>query len=111
MMRKTLFAIAGLLLALPGLAFAQFDGSGTIATGGTPQQVFAARQRSYLFCQNPIAATEPLLINTPGVAGLTNGSYELAAGGSITFIGGFTPQGPVSAYAVTTAHRFICKEG
>lgn len=26
-MRKALFAIAGLLLALPGLAFAQFDGS------------------------------------------------------------------------------------
>ena len=106
----SLVASIALFAVIP--AEAQLDGSGTITTGGTAQQVFAARStRSYLFCQNPIAATEPLLINAPGVAGATNGSYELAAGGSITFDNSFVPKGAVSAFAATTGHRFVCKEG
>ena len=110
------YGLAGLacasILALTAPARAQIDGSGTITTGGVAQQVFAGRAgRAYLFCQNPIAATEPLLINAPGAAGATNGSYELAAGASLTFHGSFVPQGPVSAFAVTTGHRFVCKEG
>lgn len=112
-MRKA-FALAALCaLAMP--AAAQIDGSGTITVGGTAQQVFSAGggTRRYLFCQNPVAATETLFIGTPGTAGAANGSFELAAGGSLTFGAGdgFVPQGPVSVYAATTAHRFICKQG
>ena len=103
-------AFLGLLAIVP--AEAQIDGSGTITTGGAAQQVFAARPgRSYLFCQNPIAATEPLLVNAPGAAGAINGSFELAAGGTLTFSNGFVPQGAVSVFAATTGHRFVCKEG
>lgn len=103
-------AFLGLLAIVP--AEAQIDGSGTITTGGTAQQVFAARPgRTYLFCQNPTTASEVLMVNAPGVAGATNGSYELAAGGALTFSNGFVPQGAVSVFAATTGHRFVCKEG
>lgn len=110
-MRRLAFALAALAcFASPALA--QIDGSSTITTGGVAQQVFSARQgRSYLFCQNPIGASETLFVNAPTVAGATNGSYELPAGGSLTFGAGFVPQGAVSVYAATTGHRFICKEG
>lgn len=110
-MRRATLALAALAcLASPALA--QIDGSGTITTGGVAQEVFPARPgRSYLFCQNPIAATEPLLINAPGAAGATNGSFELAAGATLSFGVGFVPQGAISAFAVTTGHRFICKQG
>lgn len=109
--RCALFAL-GLLVLVPRLVVAQIDGSSTITTGGVAQAVFSGRQgRTFLFCQNPIGASETLFVNAPTVAGATNGSFELAAGGSLTFNGTFTPQGPVSVYAATTAHRFICKEG
>ena len=109
-MKRLLAFCAALALAVP--AFAQIDGSGTITTGGTAQQVFAANpSRTYLSCQNPVAATETLFIDAPTAAGSTNGSYELAAGASLTFATGFIPLGAVSAYAATTGHRFICKQG
>lgn len=93
-------------------AAAQFDGSGTVTTGGTPQQVFDARPgRVYLFCQNPVGATGTLFVNAPGVAGATNGSYELAPGGTVTFSGSFVPQGPVSVMHASAGARFICKQG
>ena len=110
MKRLALLLAAAACFATPALA--QIDGSGTITTGGTAQEVFPARPgRSYLFCQNPIAASETLFVNAPTAAGLTNGSFELAAGGTLTFNGSFTPQGPVSVLGATTGHRFICKQG
>lgn len=109
--RCLLFAVGLALLVAPKLATAQIDGSGTITTGGTAQTVFTGRTRTYLFCQNPIGASETLFINAPTAAGATNGSYELAAGATLTFNGTFTPQGDVSVYAATTGHRFICKQG
>ena len=109
---RRLVALAALALASCTPAYAQIDGSGTITTGGTSQVVFPARPaRAYLSCQNPITATETLFVNAPGDAGLTNGSWELAAGGSITFHTGFIPTGPVSVLGATTGHRFICKQG
>ena len=60
-MRKALIAFA-LLFATP--AAAQLDGSGTITTGATAQQVFDTRPgRFYLFCQNPVAATGTLYVD------------------------------------------------
>lgn len=113
MMRRWLALACVVGLASP--SFAQVDASGSIVAGGTAQTAIPARtgsvQRQYVFCQNPIAATEALNVNVPGVAGAANGSYELAPGGSVQFFEGFIPQGAVSVYAVTTAHRYICKVG
>jgi len=112
-MKRARLALAALALLAAPVAVAQLDGSGTITTGGTSQQVFDVRPgRAYLFCQNPIAATETLFVNAPTVAGTTNGSYELAPGGAITFAGGgFVPTGQVFVTAATTGHRFVCKQG
>ena len=102
------------LIAAP--AMAQIDYSGTITTAATGQTAIPAAPsssaRSYVFCQNPITATETLDVNVPTVAGAANGSFELAPGGTIMFgNGGFVPLGAVSVYAATAAHRFICKAG
>ena len=89
------------------------DGSGTVATGGTSQQVFAANAaRTYLTCQNPVAASETLFVNIGAAASTTAGSsYELAAGASLTFQTNFIPTGAVNVTAVTSTHKFICKQG
>lgn len=88
------------------------DGSGTVTTGGTSQQVFAANTtRSYLMCQNPISATEALFVNIGAAASTTAGSIELAPGASISFQQQFIPTGTVNVTAVTTAHRYVCKQG
>lgn len=116
------FILSALLLlstcATPALAQTVTDGSGTITTGGSSQQVFpVAIPRQYLFCQNPITATETLFVNVGAPASVTSGSYELAAGGSLTFSGGptnsqpFVPVGVVTVAAATAGHRFICKQG
>lgn len=88
------------------------DGSGVIATGGTTQQVFAdSGARSYLMCQNPISATEPLFVNIGAAASTAGGSIELAPGASVSYAENFIPTGAVNVTAATTAHRFVCKAG
>jgi hypothetical protein len=88
------------------------DGSGTIATGGASQQVFAAAPtRSYLMCQNPTTATEPLFVNIGAAASTAAGSIELGPGGSFDFSHNFIPTGAVNVTAATLGHRFVCKAG
>lgn len=88
------------------------DGSGTLTTGGASQQALPANPgRYYLMCQNPVTASEPLFVSFGSAASASGGSYELAAGGSITFDGNFIPAGTVNVNAATTGHRFICKQG
>lgn len=107
-------ALALAVVASPALAQyypPMVDGSGTITTGGTSQTAFSINQnRSYLMCQNPVAATETLFVNIDATASTAGGSYELAAGGSVTFTPGMVPRGSVSLTAATTGHRFICKQ-
>ena len=93
--------------------------SGSIAVGGTSQQLAAANgARRRLFIQNPatiagqtIAAAESLFINFTTAAGVNDGvSIELQPGQSFD-----TGQGPISTEVVnvnaaTAAHRFIAKE-
>lgn len=111
---KMLIGLALCVLAMPAAAQTLNDGSGTVAQAATSQQVFGFNPtRRYLVCQNPIAATEPLLVNIGVAAGAANGSIELAPGGSWS-VGPSTawmPTGAVSAYAATAGHRFICKQG
>lgn len=111
-------ALVALLAAAPavaqqattGVRGSVIDGSGTLTTGGTSQQVFPANAgRYYVMCQNPITATETLFVNFGSAASTSGGSYELAAGGSITFDSNFIPAGTVNVNAATTGHRFVCK--
>jgi hypothetical protein len=111
-MKKFLLALC-IALAPASIVLAQsiVDGSGTVTTGGTSQLVFAQNtNRSYLMCQNPTSATETLFVNLNSAASTTAGSIELAAGGSATWGPGIAPNFPVFVTAVTTGHRFVCKQ-
>ena len=88
-------------------------GTLTVTTGGTSQEVFDRNvRRKTLLIQNPEEATETLFVNIGASAGTTNGSIELAPGGSLNM-----PQGmmmttqAINVTAATTSHRFIAKEG
>lgn len=85
---KRIAFLAALLVLTPANAQitripVMVDGSGTVATGGTSQQVFAADQyRNYLMCMNPSSATEKLYIEYGAAASTTNGkSIPLDPGG------------------------------
>lgn len=93
------------------------DGSGSVTTGGTSQQVFAASTfRSFLRCSNPSVAAsgvaaESLFINYTTAASTTVGSSEeIANGGSVTFENAFAPQDAINITAATTGHKFTCKQ-
>lgn len=89
------------------------NGSGTITTGGTSQQAFAANAtRKYLFCQNPSTASESLFFDFGTAASTTSGnSVEITAGGNFTFEGNFIPSGTVNVVGATTGDKFTCKQG
>lgn len=88
------------------------DASGTVTTGGTSQQVLPVHpDRSYLFCQNPVGAAGTLFVNIGAAASTTGGSYELAPGGTMTFVVPFVPTNAVNVTSATTGARFICKGG
>lgn len=86
------------------------DGSGTIATGGTAQAVFAAKpNRRYLLIQNN--STGPLWINftTEAVAGQP--SIQLSSGGTAFVMEtGFVSTEAVSIIGATTGQAFTAKE-
>lgn len=86
---------------------------GTITTGGTSQQASTSfSQRTYVYVQNPISATEPLSITFGGVAPLpgAGNAFELAPGGTFSMNGndGTLFTGSIFVNAATTGHRFIC---
>lgn len=80
------------------------DGSGTIAAGGTAQQLFAANPtRKMMIIQNPVAATETLQI----MFGASNaGRLDLNPGGSYTADGETIENNSVFIVAATTGHAF-----
>lgn len=94
---------------------APIDCSGTITTGGTAQNAFAANQFVNGFQVINLDTTEPLWISFTGVAvaGAT-GSYPLPAATASTFVGagsyysmiGFNKA--LSVIAATTSHKFSC---
>lgn len=118
-MRRILTALVGLaaLAAVPVTAqisriIVIQDGSGTITTANTSQQVFAAKaDRGYLFCQNPTTATESLFVNYGASASTSAGSIELSPGGVSQFLGLAVPTTNVTVTAATAGHRFVCKQG
>lgn len=68
------------LAALPALAHAQAaptNCSGTITTGGTAQVASAANvNRRMILVQNPLDATEKLVVDFPASAAIAAGSIE-----------------------------------
>lgn len=115
-MRHILAIALALAAASPALAQARFntsrDGSGTVTTGGTSQQVFGVNaDRAWLFCENPVAATETLDVNIGNSASTTAGSIELAPGGVMQFLGAAVPTGVINVTAATSGHRYVCKQG
>lgn len=93
------------------------DGSGTITTGGTAQQVFAANSsRKYMLIQNQ--STDTLYVNfgTAAVVGQPSMALQPAnganqAGGSLSFEDNFVPNTTVSIIGATTGDAFVAKQG
>jgi hypothetical protein len=86
--------------------------SGTIATGGTSQQLLAANPgRRALLIENPCNATEDLYVEPTSSAASTTLSIDVPACGNITFGIGVVSQGVVNIIGATTSHAFIAYEG
>lgn len=101
-----------------GTAVIVTDGSGSVTTGATSQQAFAAdSSRIYLFVQNPNAtlsgvAAESCFVNIGAAASSTAAnSYEIANGNSLTFDGNAVPWQAVNITCPTTGHKFVAKSG
>lgn len=86
------------------------DGSGSIATASTSQQVFAANvSRKYLLVQNTSAGA--LGINFTSAATLGVGSIQLAAGASFVMESAFVSTEAVTIIGATAGQTFTAKEG
>lgn len=87
------------------------DRSGTIATGGTSQQLAATNgNRQYLLVQNPCSATEDLFVNFTAAATTTGNSVELTPCGTLSMESSFVSTEQVNVIAATTGHVFVSKE-
>lgn len=97
------------ITALPGQTGA--DGSTSITTGGTAQNLFSGTTptNGFEIC-NP-DPSEDLWISDSTTAALNGqGSYRVApAGGTYTTPAGYKPIGVVSAYAATTGHKITAR--
>jgi hypothetical protein len=88
------------------------DGSGTIATGGASQQIFAANTaRKYLIIQN--LSSESLWINFGTAAVADQPSLELPGTVKSSFVmeGMFVSTQTVNIIGATTGSKFVAKQG
>lgn len=88
---------------------AAVDGSGTLATGGSPQMLFGGivPANGFIVQNNSSAA---LWISDVGVAAAGGASIQLAAnGGSFTTPSGYKPAGAVSLFGATTGQAFAAR--
>lgn len=93
------------------------DCSGTVSTGGTAVNAFAAQTTLHGFTILNDDTSEPLWISfTTTAAAATAGSYPLAAATATTYAGansftsppGFGTNHALSVVATTTGHKFSC---
>jgi hypothetical protein len=85
------------------------DGSGTVATGGSPQTLFggAVPANGFLVQNNSSAA---LFVCDTGIASNGGASIQLAAnGGLFATPSGYKPAGAVSLYGGTTGQVFAAR--
>ena len=88
------------------------DGSGTITTGGTAQNLFGGVAPLHGFAIYNPDATNDLWINDAGAAAVaTAGSIRVAAnGGSYVTPDFYIPVGPVSIVGATTGGKYTAKQ-
>lgn len=93
------------------------DCSGTVTTGGTAQNAFAASSTRHGFTIVNLDTTEPMWISFTGTATAnTVGSYPIQAATATTFAGagsytspiGFGMSTALSVVAATTGHKWSC---
>ena len=85
------------------------DGSGTVATGGSPQTLFggAVPASGFLVQNNSSAA---IWINDTGIASNGGASIQIAAdGGIFATPSGYKPGGAVSLYGAATGQAFAAR--
>lgn len=125
------YVLAALLLVSPASAQQQSLGtsvtggtnvtvtncSGTVTTGGTAQNAFAAATNRHSFILVNIDTTEVLWFSFTGTAAASAlGSFPLAPATATTFAGLSSFSAPIgmgvntalSVVAATTAHKFTC---
>lgn len=86
--------------------------SGTIAAGGTAQDIYTATETiQYIFVGNPLDETESLYVDFGRNADDDGSSYELEPGDHLEFSGSWIPTGTISVMAATTGHAYTAKRG
>lgn len=86
------------------------NGSGSITTGGTSQQIFASKSdRRYLLIQN--ISTENLWFNFGTAAVQDQPSIKLLPNASFVMESNFVDTQAVNIIGATTGSKFVAKEG
>jgi len=85
------------------------DGSGSITTGGTSQQIFSANtSRRWLLVQNISNAV--LYVNFGAAAVVDSNSIKLNANASYESPAGFVTTATVTVIGATTGQKFVAKQ-
>lgn len=85
------------------------DGSGTIASGGASQQIFAANSsRKYFFFEN--VSSGDLWINFTTAAAVTQPSIKVKADGSFVMEASFVSTEAINVIGATTGQAFVAKQ-
>lgn len=94
------------------------DRSGTIAAGGTAQQLAAANSaRRYLLIQNLstgvlwVSTTTTAVVGQPSIALKACTAANDGTGGALVYEGSFIPTGAVSIIGATTSQAYSAREG
>ncbi len=88
------------------------DRSGTIASGGTAQDVVtpaANGARKHLTFFNVSDTAMTLNIGADATNNASGGSFPVAAGAGLTWSDYNIPQGKISVYCATTGKAYTCK--
>jgi hypothetical protein len=94
---------------LGGQSVALTDGSGSITTGGTSQQIFAANAtRQYLFIEN--LSSGNLYVNFGSAATQGSGSIMIVPNGSFVMENGTVSNQTVNIIGATSAQAFTAKQ-
>jgi hypothetical protein len=87
---------------------AAIDGSGTIASGGVAQQLFAGLVPTNGF-QIGNTSSGTLYVSDVGTASAAGSSMPIAAGAIYTTPDGYRPAGAVSIYGTSTGQSFAAR--
>lgn len=86
------------------------DGSGTIASGGASQQIFAANtSRKYFFFEN--VSSGDLWINFGVAAVINQPSIKVLANGSFVMEASYVSDQAINVIGATTGQAFTAKQG